>query len=123
MKEDREIHEDFVTCLTLHARRRYERTPDTFALVLAAVRNGWKPQDLAKACSQSLPTAPPAAAQQINRVLAWARDTKPTPARQPRTHRPKRHVCNHPDGHICPWLDQLDGTVTRCSCDSPGGSA
>jgi hypothetical protein len=75
--EDRKILDDFTTCLTIQARRRYERTPATYLLVIAAVANGWRPQQLAQACSRNLPTAPLAAAQQINRALAWAGENKP----------------------------------------------
>jgi hypothetical protein len=27
-----------------------------------------------------------------------------------------RHTCNHPDAHICPWIDLPDGKVARCNC-------
>jgi hypothetical protein len=121
---DRRTHEDFLTCLTIQARRRYERTPATYLLVLAAISNGWRPQQLAQACSRNLPTAPLAAAQQINRALTWAGENKP-PAAGVRLAavKPRRHICNHTDGHTCPWLDQPDGTVKRCGCDSPGSPA
>jgi hypothetical protein len=28
----------------------------------------------------------------------------------------ERHECNHPDGHVCPWIDHEDGTISRCDC-------
>jgi hypothetical protein len=121
---DRHTHEDFLTCLTLQARRRYERTPATYILVLAAVNNGWRPQQLAQACSRNLPTTPLAAAQQINRALAWAGENKPPQTGSVARIKPKPHNCEmHLDGHRCPWLDLPDGTVARCDCDTPGGAA
>jgi hypothetical protein len=120
---DRHTHEDFLTCLTIQARRRYERTPATYILVLAAVANGWRPQQLAQACSRNLPTAPLAAAQQIQRALAWAGENKPPQTGSVVRIKPQRHGCNHTDAHICPWLDMPDGTVARCDCDTPGGAA
>jgi hypothetical protein len=121
---DRHTHEDFLTCLSIQARRRYERTPATYILVLAAVANGWRPQQLAQACSRNLPTAPLAAAQQIQRALAWAGENKPPQTGPAVRIKPKPHNCEmHVDGHRCPWLDLPDGSVARCDCDTPGGAA
>jgi hypothetical protein len=124
---DRHTHEDFLTCLSIQARRRYERTPATYILVLAAVANGWRPQQLAQACSRNLPTAPLAAAQQIQRALAWAGENKPPAGRtglaavKPK-RKPTPDGCQHttdPNG----WLMNAEGSITgKCPC-WPGGAA
>jgi hypothetical protein len=119
--EDRAIVDDFVTLLPLHARKYFDRNPTTYLAVLAAVRRGWTPRNLARVCSDSLPTVDRAAA--INRKLQYCVANDPPKRPVSLTTRPRRHVCNHPDSHVCPWLTNEDGSVARCGCGSPGGAA
>lgn len=49
--------------------------------------------------------------------------TRPAPKLKAAAPKPiPAHRCNHPDGHTCPWLDDLDpfGRARRCGCAEEG---
>lgn len=106
--------EEFTSSLSSYARRNYGGQVST-ADLHRAVALGWTPKELARHCSRELPTAN--AWRVIQSRLQWCATNPPKTTTERRPMKP--HDCEqHPDRHVCPWLNETDanGAAVRCGC-------
>lgn len=107
---------EFRDRLTGRARRNLADTAlVTHADLIKALNNGHTPKAIADACNRDLPSSDRSAYRLLQTRIAWFA-THPLGTQQP-APQPPRHDCRqHPDGHVCPWVDRPDGRVERCPC-------
>lgn len=106
---------EFQDRLTGRARRNLNSAGIvTHADLVKALTAGHTPKTIADACNTDLPSSDKAAYRVLQSRISWFANNPPGSQERPPRRSP--HNCaDHPDGHVCPWVD-TDTGIQRCPC-------